>query len=780
MKISLNWINEFVDLKGIAVEELVSRFSLSSAEIEGYEQRGHNISGVVVGEIKTCERVPNSNKLWKLTVDNGTYSGDGGFLPVICGAPNCRVGMKVALANIGAKLGTFEIEKAKLAGYDSHGMCCGSDELGISNDHSGIIELEPGIKNGTPIQEAIPEMVDTIIEIDNKSLTNRPDLWGHYGIAREFAVIFGKTFKKLEVTDLAKFDALPKVPVAIENKTDCLSYGAIRVDGVTRQQSPLGMQIRLFYCGINAHGFLVDLTNYVMLETAQPNHAFNADKVGKISVGNVNTPSSVFVTLKDQEVKITQDMLFIKSDGKPVALAGVIGGKNSEIDDSTKNCVFEFATFDGTCVRKTAASLGLRTDASARFEKSLDTNLNTTAAARTIKLIEKYDKAAKVVSSFSRVAANETKTLKLSIDKKYLERFCGITFNYKEVERNLKGLGFEPIITADKINITVPTWRATKDITCEADIIEEIVRITGYDKIQPIAPKVALNPIEQLPQAKLITRVKNLLADKHSCQEVHTYIWDDTKLNKQLGIETASALRIVNSCNKENDTVRSELSPSLLCQLARNRQSFDNIKIFEIGSVFAKTEQKHLGIVLYSKSKSGEQLYKEISNIVRDVFGDLGFTVKFNLSSASQKYLHPKNNAVIVMNSEQLTMNNSGFIGIVPDKSGIAVAEICLDGLGIGNSQKAARVSKYPKSVLDFTFDTDKVYGEVQSVFDKFKHKYNMGFKLKDIFEKDGNMSYTLAFTVGSFDRTLTSEEINEFVQSVIKHGRVAGFTIKE
>jgi len=783
MKISLNWINEFVDLKGIDIKEIVSRFSLTTAEIEGYEVKGANIKGVVVGEIKTCQRHPTSTKpLFVLTVDNGEK-----VVPVVCGAPNCRVGMKVAFGGVGAQLGSITIGKATLAGAESHGMCLSGRELEISTDHDGIIELEGNPKNGTPIKEILP-IDDIILEIDNKSLTNRPDLWGHYGIARELAVIFNKKLKPMSQNSLEKYKDLPKVPVTIENKKDCHSYGAVRVNNITRKNSPMFMQIRLFYCGINAHGFLVDLTNYVMLETSQPNHAFDAKHIGKISVGNQS--GGTFVTLKDQEINITPEMLFIKSDGKPVALAGVIGGKNSGIEADTKDCVFEFATFDATCIRKTAAAIGTRTDSSNRFEKSLDVPLNIVAAARTLEFISKFDKTAKVASNFNHIIAVPPKQINVSVRKDYLERFCGVTFDFKAVERNLKGLGFNPIITANEIRVAVPSWRATKDVSCTADLIEEIVRTYGYDNIKPVAPKVALKPVERLPSAVLSSNLKDLLADKYTFDEVHTYVWNDTKQNKQLNIETPSHLRVLNSCIKDDDAIRSAMMPSLICVAAKNKK-LGNFDIFEIGRVCCgvnkdgnAVESQVLGLCIASKTQSGDALYKKISEIMRDIFDLNGYRLKFQIGGMGKdNYLHPKNNASIYVGNKLV-----GGIGIVhpttssaiDPKLNMAVSAIHLDWLdGLAEKKTdGVKISKYQKNTLDFTFLTDKVYGEVEAAFDQFTHPIFMGYHLKDVFGENP-FSYTLTFTIGSFEKTLTSADIEDAHKAIIAFGKKHGFLIK-
>lgn len=784
MKVSLNWLYEFVNLKGIDIKEIVSRFSLTTAEVEGYEIKGAGIKNVVVGEIKTCERHPSSNKpLFILTVDQGDK-----VVPVVCGAPNCRVGLKVAFARVGSCLGEINVGVAKLAGSESQGMCCSGRELGISADHDGIIELEGNPKNGAPIKDVLP-IDDIVLEIDNKSLTNRPDLWGHYGIARELSVIFNKPLKSLDGRSrIDKYKDLPKISIQIENKKDCHSYGAIRINNITRKVSPMFMQTRLFYCGINAHGFLVDLTNYIMLETSQPNHAFDARHIGRISVGNEN--GGAFVTLKDQEVSITPEMLFIKSDGKPVALGGVIGGKNSEISADTKDCVFEFATFDATCIRKTAAAINTRTDASNRYEKSLDINFNIVACERTLEFIEKYDRDAKVASCFNHVVAVPSNQISVSVRKDYLERFTGAKFDYKAVERNLKSLGFNPVITADEICGSVPSWRATKDVTCTADLIEEIVRTFGYDNIKPVAPKIAVKPIERLPQAKLAARLKDLLCDRYSFDEVHTYLWNDTKLNKQLGIDTPSCLRVVNSCVKDDDAIRSAMIPSLIGVVARNKQK-SAFNIFEIGSVCTgigkdgnAVESRVLALCMASKNQSGDLLYKKISEIMRDIFGLEGYRLRYKIGGMNKdNYLHPKNNAAIMIGDKLV-----GGIGIVhpmtasaiDPKINLAAAAIHLDWLdGLAEKrQNSVRISKFQKNVLDFTFVSDKLYGDIEAAFDKFTHPLFMDYSLKDVYGENP-LSYTLAFTVGSFEKTLTAADIEDVHKAIIGHGKKSKIELK-
>ena len=729
MKLSLNWLREFVDLEGISPEQIRDELSLKTAEVEGFEIKGAGIVGVVVGEILEAKPHPTSRK--PLTLLKVKWSG--GVSAVVCGAPNCRVGMKVAFAPVGARLGDFEIKVASLAGEESHGMCLSARELGIGPDHDGILDLtETGV---------LPQIADVIFEIDNKSVTNRPDLWGHYGVARELSVIFGRKLKALPVADLSKFDDLPSVPVKIESPDDCYSFGAFKVENITARHAPQDMQTRLYYCGINPHGFLVDLSNYIMLELGQPNHAFDARKVGSMSAGSVS--GGKFMTLKDQEIEVKPEYLFIKSDGKPVSLAGIMGGQSSMIDEQTDCVVFEFATFNPWTIRKTSQELGIRSDSSARYEKSLDTNLNKIGAARAVKLLNQIDKGARVASSFNWQVARPTTEKTIELSKKYLERFAGIGFNNAELKRNLKGLGFAPVIKGDVISVTVPTWRATKDINLPVDIIEEIVRMHGFNNIQACPPKVALVPVERMPRKRVVDEVKDLLVGKFGLSEVHTYIFG----------KGSGELQVSNSIAGGKPNIRDGMADSMIEAVKKNSGQ-EVVRIFEVGEVWrAGKSQKVLGMALAARNTSAEELYLELSRIVRDLLPG----VKFELGKATKSIFHPKNNAKF----------KNGCVGIVRGEN-MAVSCIAVESLlRIKDTvTQTTRVSRFPKTTLDFTVTHDGVYGELENVLEKFKHNLVTGFRLKDIY---GN-KYTLEFGVVSFDKTLTTEEIQAVHKAIVDY----------
>lgn len=802
MKLSLNWLNDFVDLRGISARDIMDKLSMATAEVEGFELRGESLTNIVVGEIKTCQPHPTSKKpLSLLTVDNGRE-----ILKVVCAAPNCRAGLKVVYAQVGSTVGDIKVGRASLAGEESNGMCLSERELGISNFHDTIIELNTTAANGTPIAQVLPDIADVVFEVDNKSLTNRPDLWGHYGFARELAVIFDRKLKPLPVADLDKYNDLPAVSVTIENKEDCYSFGAFKAENITQKITPQQIKTRLWYCDVGDNGFLVDLSNYVMLELGQPNHTFDARKIGKLSAGNIvgdernvtkygNRPT--FTTLKEQSFDIKPEHLFIKSDGKPVSLAGIMGGANSLICADTTAVVWEWATFNPYAIRRTSTDLGIRSDSSTRYEKSLDTNLNKLGASRAIHLLTQFDKGAKVVSNFNWKVAQPTKGKTIKLKKKFLENYVGMKFDYKDVQRHLEGLGFDPMITATEIIVTTPSWRATKDVSLPVDIVEEIARTFGYDNIPPLAPKVEIKPIDPIPHLKHAKRVRKILCYKYAMNEVHTYIWNDEKVMKALKIQTPSYLQVVNSVAAGCDNIRSNLMPSLLGVVAKNKNN-ESIRVFEIGEVFTKypddpelKSRDHLAIAIAHKQKSAEELYRELAHILTDVFDLLGVELRYDLGKCDMKilpYLHPKNNAVIKIGEQVI-----GKIGIVhptvastiDSKMGIVVGAMCMDTLnelltsGRATLAPTQRPSKYPTTTLDFTITTKATYGELATVFNKFTDPLSFGCKLKDIYEREsGDISYTLTFTVGSREKTLTADEIQSVWAKVVAHGKKNGFTI--
>ncbi|MBQ6413686.1 MAG: phenylalanine--tRNA ligase subunit beta, partial [Ruminococcus sp.] len=541
MFLSMNWIKDFVDLSGLDDLKLINQFSLSTAEVENDIQfKGSDISGIVVAEIKSIENHPESKKLHLLKVD----IGEAELIDVVCGAPNVRVGMKTAFAKVGAKIGEIEIAPRPLAGCMSYGMCCSEKEIGISDDHAGIMDITDDVALGTDLKD-IYAIEDIIFEVDNKSLTNRPDLWSHYGIAREFAAIAQRPLKALDFADLAAYDSLPKVDMKIEDPL-CYRYSCLQFENISRSVSPVDMRIRLFYCGMRAINFLADMTNYLMLEMGQPMHAFDSRKVENIRIKRFDKEFD-FKTLDGVERHIDTDTLMICNGDDPVAIAGIMGGLDSEIVEDTHTLTLESATFDAASIRKSTVRLSHRTDASMRYEKSLDPELTVAAIARFVFLLEKYDGGIKVVSSLTDEYAYHYPEVELSFDKAYVDKYTGIKIDNDTIVGTLQRLGFAVSCENDDFSVKVPSWRATKDVTIKADIIEEITRIYGYDNFEIHTANAPLFPTRPEPVKKDEDNVKDILVKHFSLHELHSYVWNYVDELKELGIKNEGVIKLANA-----------------------------------------------------------------------------------------------------------------------------------------------------------------------------------------------------------------------------------------
>ena len=457
MFVSINWIKEYVDLEGLDIKKLINSFTLATAEVEDIIYKGEDIQNVVVGEIVSIEDHPNSKKLHLLKVDGGDRLYD-----VVCGAANVRENMKIAFVKAGGKVPAGDITKATVAGYESEGMCCSAFELGLSDDKSGLMEIDVDVPNGTDLKDIYP-IDDIIFEVDNKSLTNRPDLWGHYGIAREFAALTDRELKPLPLSDLS-YDGDKKIKVTVTRPDLVYRYSCVKMDNITKNVSPMAMQIRLYYCGMRGINLLADLTNYIMLEMGQPTHAFDANKIDEIVVG---TPEEncKFTTLDNVERDITTDTLLINNGSTPVAIAGIMGGLDSEIVGDTDAVVLECANFDGVCVRKSSSRLGLRTDASARYEKMIDPEMTVTAAKRFAYLLKSVDEGARVASQLTDEYVKKYPEISITFDKAYVDKYTGIDITEERIVKTLTALGFGVEKNDDSFTVAVPSYRATKDVT---------------------------------------------------------------------------------------------------------------------------------------------------------------------------------------------------------------------------------------------------------------------------------------------------------------------------
>ncbi len=781
MFLSMNWIGDFVDFSGLDKKALIHNFTLSTAEVEDIIVKGEDTKGVIVARIISVENHPNSKKLHLLKVDTGS-----GIVDIVCGAPNVREGMLVALATEGGSVSGHSITKATIAGYDSYGMCCSEAELGISDDHSGIWDIEKDLPEGTALGTDIKDIFDIediIFEVDNKSLTNRPDLWSHYGIAREFATITNRELKPLALHDVSVYDNLAKVEVNVKATDTVWRYSAIKVENIARKVSPANMRIRLYYCGSRAINFLADLTNYVMMEVGQPMHAFDNRKVDKIEVQTF-PEGCEFETLDGTVRHIDENMMMITSGDVPVAVAGVMGGEASKIDDDTTSLLLESATFDGVSVRKTSTRLGLRTDASQRYEKMLDPELCRTATERLLSLLLECDTGATVISAFSDVYVNKYPTITLNFDKKYVDRYTGIDISPKTIETTLKGLGFGVVSDGFNFTVTVPSWRSTKDVTIKADIIEEITRIYGYDNFDVFTSTAALAPVRREVQKSDEDRMKDILVKTYRLHEVHSYIWSDDAKNRELGIKTPENVKVINAQTPEHSYLRISMIPTLLSMVKENRGYKDEFGIYEIGHTVEGlradglvNEQKKLGVALYSKNASEEAVFLRARDIAAELVADiLHKNAEFVSAECDFDFEHPANCFDIVIDGVKvgfLSVPHPTVMANIDKKGAVAFVEINTGAFAgvVADGNKYNEPSKFPAIDIDLTFVCDAsavAFGKVVECARSAAGDILDDVKSRGVYTDDeGVEALTLRFSFVSKEKTLSKQELMPIVDKV-------------
>ena len=787
MFISMNWIRDFVDLSGLDLNKLIAQFSLSTAEVENeIFYKGSDLQGVVVAEIKSVEDHPESKKLHLLKVD----IGEAELVDVVCGAPNVRVGMKTAFAKVGARLGEITIAPRPLAGFMSCGMCCSEKELGLSDDNSGIMDLDPALANGTDLKDVF-EIDDIIFEVDNKSLTNRPDLWGHYGIAREFAALAGRPLKALETADLAAYENLPALDIKIEDD-DCLRYCGLKFDNVSVSVSPMNMRIRLYYCGMRAINFLADMTNYLMLEMGQPMHAFDSRKVENIRIKKFSAPFT-FQTLDEVERNIDENTLMICNGDTPVAIAGIMGGLDSEIVADTTSLTLESACFDPVSVRKSSARLAHRTDSSQRYEKTLDPEMTSVAIARFVKLLQDIDPGAKVISKLTDEYRRGYECKTLVIDKNFVDRYTGIgdAITCEHIEKTLTALGFQVVTEGETFTVTVPSWRATKDVTLKADLIEEITRIYGYDNFNPETARSPLYPVRMGVEKSKEDRLKDLLVKRFSLHEVHSYLWAYYDEYKKLGMEVEDNVKILSATNPNLETLRRSIVPTQLCQVKYNVGYAPAFGIFEIGRVVNGLkedglcdEHKKLTVTLYSKTEDLQTLYFRLRDMLAVCIDEISHReLTFQKLEANHSYQHPKNlNAVIC---DGITLGEMGIVhpGVskkIDKKASIVYAELdmaaitALTDAGIHYEE----ASKYPGMEIDLTFRSG-VYAPIKAAIENANCPLIQKVKVVDLYKGEDGAAISVRVFFGCKDRTLTREEVTAVTDGIIASLQTQGICLK-
>ena len=591
MKVSLNWIRDYVQLPADAdLKKLAYDLTMSTVEVEDATDLGASFHDMVVGVINTIEQHPNADKLKVCKTDIGGRVED-----IVCGGSNLREGMKVAVALPGAMCkwhgegDLVEIKKSKLRGVDSYGMICGAVEIGLADlfptkEEAHILDLSDfDAPAGTPLADAL-DLNDIILEIDNKSMTNRPDLWGHYGIAREIAALYD-----LPMVEFPHFDRNVEntsgFHVTVEDAERCPRYLSAQIEGLNVKPAPYQMQNRIWKVGMRPINALVDITNYVMLATGQPTHAFDSDHIaGHVIVRRAGEGEKLLL-LNGKELALSSDDLVIADDAGVVGLAGVMGGAKDSILPDTSKVILEVANFDAKGIRRTALRYDNRTEASARYEKAIDPERCDQAFDLSMQLFSQLYPEMKVTGLVDEYPRH-LKQAEIDVPLSWLERRLGKRLSPDEIKHKMELLGYGISFDGDNMHVVVPTWRSTGDVSIQADIMEEVARMYGYENFEaePITTTFdgAINQLDK----DLERRIKEYLAIRCGMQEIFTYPWMEESYVNAVLQSTEGILSLSTPPSPAERFVRSSLLPNLCKAVVKNERYFNEFSIFETAQVF--------------------------------------------------------------------------------------------------------------------------------------------------------------------------------------------------
>lgn len=650
MKISLEWLNDYVDLSNIKPDEIAERLTMSSAEVESAEWTGGNFGAVKAARIDKVDAHPNSDKLHLATIFDGEVSAT-----VVCGAPNIAEGQVVPYAPLGTILpGNFEIKPAVIRGVESRGMLCSSKELGIGEDHSGILQLDRDVKPGTLLADLLGKP-DFVIEIENKTINHRPDLWGHYGIARELRTVFKLPWKKkLEYKGIKADNALEKFNIVMDTPK-ALHYVAVKLSGISVCASPEWLKRRLESVGLRSINNIVDITNFVMLETGHPLHAFDRRHFsGNTVTVRMAADGEKFTTLDGVERTLNASDILI-CDGKgAVALAGVMGGLNSEVKPDTTELVLESALFDPAAVRRTANRLDLRTDAASRFEKAMWPENSYLAAERFIELVKEIVPGAKVSSEIATADATANYGFKgtIRVNPERIRNALGVTIEQLPDERIgeiLEYLEFTIQKTAGDWEIAAPAHRRSKDISIEADIFEEIGRIYGFDNITPAPPLFPMLPAPVRPELTKERNIRAMLKNRFSGYELINYSFAGDKETELFPVQKDKLVTIRES--KDRPYLKYSMAPDMLEKVYLNQKNFDSFTLFEFARIFGRDgEKKRLAVAVYGETEPFAKM-KEIATAIMEEFSAPNYRFERAAQDEAMFHssilLHPGKSAVL-------------------------------------------------------------------------------------------------------------------------------------
>lgn len=802
MKVSLNWINDYVKIPAdLDTAKLAYDLTMSTVEVEAYTDLAAAFKLMVVGEIKEVLPHPNADKL-KIC---RTEIGKDDIREIVCGGSNLAVGMKVAVAVPGAKVrwhgegDLIEIKNARLRGVESYGMICASSEIGLFDlfpyeEEATIADLsELPAAPGTPLADAL-YLNDTILEIDNKSLTNRPDLWGHYGIAREISALYDLPLKPITAYSAPETEGF-KVEITSPNL--CRRYIGAQIENLSVKPSPFTIKSRIFSVGMRPINAIVDITNYVMLATGQPAHAFDADLIsGHISVRPAYEGEKLLL-LNDTELSLTSRDLVIADNEEAVGLAGVMGGRKDSVLETTNKIILEIANFEAISIRCTAARYETRTEAATRFEKAIDPERADLALSMAMELFGNLYPELKVTGFHDNYPV-KSQQAKIDVSLSWLSKRLGKTLPNDEIKTLLKRLGFEVNIENDTLKVITPTWRSTGDVSIDNDIMEEVARMHGFENFTETPIITAFTGAINQAGVDMERKIKEYLAFRCGMREIFTYPWMNDDFTGPFVSETDNkTLELEAPPSPEERRLRSTLLPNLCRAVSGNLRYFNEFAIFECAQTLWGNEfiseydekeklpiqRRSIAAALVAGREDVDSIFRRIKGIITMLprythLEPLSFSRTEKPAWADETvWLNINQNDSPVGNVALLSTKNAISCGI--KNSAVMLFEIDIDALTPlpSRTNKFTHISEYPLTDYDISVLIDRnIYWEQieAAVSAKMGPDSNIrGVSFIDEYRgkqiPEDKKSVTIRLLVGSLTKTLTSEEIEGSVKPVIK-----------
>ncbi len=783
MLIPIKWLNDYVDI-AIEVKSFGDAMTMSGSNVEKIEEFGKEISGVVVGKIIKQEKHPDADKLSVNQVDIGSE-----VVQIVTGATNVKVGDYIPIAINGSTLpGGVKIKKGKLRGVESNGMMCSPEELGMDLESvpeemlDGIYLLHGEYQLGSDVKQILG-LDDKVIEFEITN--NRPDCMSVIGIAREAAATLDKKVKYPNFTYKEnKEDILSYIKVQIDNEALCRRYSAKVIKNIKITESPAWMQDRLIKSGLRPKNNIVDITNYVMLELGQPMHAFDYDKLvdKKIVVRNASH-GEIMNTLDGKNRQLEDSMLVIVDNNKPIGIAGVMGGENSEIDETTTTIVFESANFEPVNIRLTSKKLGLRTDASSRYEKGIDTELNLLALNRACSLVEQLN-AGDIVGGIIDIYPKPKKAKVISLRIKRVQGLMGIEINETDVKKLLNRVNFETV-GSDIISVTIPTYR--DDVEGEADLIEEIARLYGYENIPSKLMDSTFTPGGKSFKQKIVDISKtNLVAQ--GLFEAYTYSFVSpnvfNKINLSVENPLRNAIKILNPLGEDQSIMRTTIIPNIMDVVSKNfNKKISDGSFFELSKIYLAEklplidlakEYETLTMAMYGKSVDFFSLKGVVENLLKELKIE-----KYRILPSNNESFHPGSIAELLINNKRV-----GFLGeIHPDVSTnynvnirVYIAELNFEEI-ISQAKLYTEykpLPKYPAVDRDIAIvvSDEIIAAQVEEIVKNKGGKLVEEVTLFDIYRgnqvPEGYKSMAYKIIYRSDEKTLTEEDISKVHNKIL------------